>query len=81
MNDLQAKFAMSVVLFGLFFSFALPTVKRALQDFDTVTNIVGTVYVEPDPKDPKAPHGNVSVSEIRKYREQKAAERHIPGLQ
>jgi len=81
MNDLQTKFAMSVVVFGLFLAYALPAFKQAKYDHDTVGRLVGTVYVAPNPNDPNAPHGHITEDEILKYRDQKAAERRSQGLQ
>jgi hypothetical protein len=82
MNDLQTKFAMSVVVFTLFLAYAIPTLKQAAQGRNSVNLVVGTVYVAPNPDDPNAPHGNVTPDEIQKYRDQKAAEeRRSQGLQ
>ena len=81
MNDLQAKFAITVIAFGLLFSYAFPTMKQAKQDHDVVTHEVGQVYVAPSLNDPNAPSGYVSVDDLRTYADQKAAERKKLGLQ
>ena len=75
MNELQAKFAITLVVAGLFFAYAVPTMKQAKQDRDTVIRQVGQVYIAPNPKDPNAPGGNVSAEDLQKYEAQKAAER------
>jgi hypothetical protein len=81
MNDLQSKFAITLVAIGLFFAWATPAVKHARQNHDSVIQQVGEVYVAPNPYDPKAPSGNVSIEELQKYSEQKAAERKAMRLQ
>lgn len=75
MNDLQAKFAIMLVGFGLLWAYAVPTMKQTAQNRDEVTRQVGQVYIGPNPYDPSAPSGNVSVDDLRKYSDQKAAER------
>jgi hypothetical protein len=82
MNDLQAKFAMTLVVVGLFFACAVPMMKQAKFDHDSIAQRVGEVYVAPNPDDPNAPHGNVSVDDLQKYKDQKSAEeRKALGLQ
>lgn len=81
MNDLQAKFAISLVAFGLFFAYAVPSVKQARDNQAGVINEVGRVYIAPNPDDPHAPSGFVSVDELQKYSARKAAERRALGLQ
>ena len=81
MNDLQAKFTVSLVAVGLFFAYAFPTMKKAIHDHDGAIHQVGTVYMDPSPNDPNAPHGNVSTDDLQKYEAQKAAEeRRAEGL-
>ena len=82
MNDLQAKFAVALVAYGLFFAYTTPAVKQAKQDHESVTQQVGMVYIAPSPNDPKAPNGMVSVEELQKYAAEKAAaDRRALGLQ
>lgn len=81
MNDLQTKFAMFFVSFSIFLTYAVPAMKQAKQAHDSVDQMVGTFYVAPNPNDPKSPHGNVTLDQILKYRDQKAAERRSQGLQ
>jgi hypothetical protein len=82
MNDLQAKFAMSLVILTAFLAYAIPSMKQAVQAHDSVHIMVGTFYVAPDPNDPNAPHGNVTADEIQTYHDQKAAaDRRSMGLQ
>jgi hypothetical protein len=81
MNDLQAKFAITLVGVGLFFAYATPELKKAQQNRDSVAQQVGQIYIAPNPYDPKAPSGNVSIEELQKYSQQKAAERKAMGLQ
>jgi hypothetical protein len=81
MNDLQTKFAMSLLSAGLFFTFAAPVVKEAIQVRDEVFQQVNTVYIAPNPNDPNAPHGNVNLDDLQKYEDQKVAEqRRAAGL-
>jgi hypothetical protein len=80
MNDLQTKFAMSFIMFSLFLSYVVPTMKQAKQTHDNVNQMVATFYVAPNPDDPRAPHGNVTLDQILKYRDQKAAERNALAL-
>ncbi|HEY2468654.1 MAG TPA: hypothetical protein VGI45_12555 [Terracidiphilus sp.] len=81
MNDLQAKFAITLVAFALFFAYAAPAMKQAKQDHDTVIGHVGQVYIAPNPNDPKAPSGKLSIDDLQKYDDQKAAERKAMALQ
>lgn len=82
MNDLQAKFALTLVGAGLLFAYGFPTLKQASQDRDSVVSQVGQVYIGPTANDPKAPRGNVSIEELHRYEAQKAAERKAAlGLQ
>lgn len=81
MNDLQAKFALTLVVVSLFFAYALPTMKEAKHDRDTVVRQVGEIYIAPNPNDPKALSGNVSADDLKKYEDRKAAERKAAGLQ
>jgi hypothetical protein len=74
MNDLQTKFAMSLLSVGLFFSYAVPVIKHAIQVRDEVFQQVETVYIAPNPNDPNAPHGNVNIDDLQKYEDQKAEE-------
>jgi hypothetical protein len=80
MNDLQSKFAFTVVAVGLFFAFALPMMKEAEQDLDAAMSQAGKVYMAPNPNDPNAPSGNVSLDDLQKYADKKAAERKAMGL-
>lgn len=75
MNDLQAKFAITVIAFGLFFAYAFPTMKLAKRGHDEAIRQVGQVYIAPNPHDPNAPSGYVSIDDLQKYADQKAAER------
>src|SRR5215469_5954592 len=52
MNDIQAKFAITVVAFGLVFSYAFPAMKQAEENHDAVSHQVGQVYIAPNPGDP-----------------------------
>jgi hypothetical protein len=80
-NDLQGKFAVTLVSVGIFLSYAVPAIKEAIQVRDAVFQQVETVYIAPNANDPDAPHGNVSVEELQKYEDQKAAEqRRAAGL-
>jgi hypothetical protein len=81
MNDLQSKFAMTLVAFGLFFAYAFPMLKQAKQNDDAVVSQVGQVYIAPTPNDPDAPSGNVSINDLQKYAAKKAAERKARTLQ
>ena len=81
MNDLQSKFALTLVAFGLFFAYAFPMMKQAKQNQDGVFRKVGQVYVAQSPNDPNVPSGNVSLDDLRKYTDGKAAERKAKGLQ
>lgn len=81
MNDLQSKFAFTLVAVGLFFAYAIPMMKQAKQSQDAVIQQVGQVYIAPDPNDPNAPSGNVSLDDLQKYDVQKAAKRKALGLQ
>jgi hypothetical protein len=81
MNDLQAKFAVTLVSVGIFLTYAVPAIKEAVQVRDEVFQQVGTVYIAPNPNDPDAPHGKVSIEELQKYEDQKLAEqRRAAGL-
>ena len=80
MNDLQAKFAVSVVALGLLFSYVFPAAKQAKSDHDSVSQQVGQVYVAPNAGDPSAPSGYVTIDELQKYAAKKAAERKAMGL-
>jgi len=75
MNDLQSKFAMTLVAFGLLVAYALPMMKELRQDADAAVRQAGRVYIAPNPNDPNAPSGNVSVDELQKYVAKKEAER------
>jgi len=75
MNDLQSKFAMTLVAFGLLVAYALPMMKELRQDADVAVRQAGRVYIAPNPNDPNAPSGNVSVDELQKYIAKKEAER------
>jgi len=81
MNDLQSKFAFTLVALGLFFAYAIPMMKQAKQNQDAVIHQVGQVYIAPDPNDPNAPSGNVSLDDLQKYDDQKAAKRKAIRLQ
>ena len=81
MNDLQSKFAFTLVALGLFFAYAFPMMKEAKQYHDAAIRQVTQVYVAPDPNDPNAPSGNVSLDDLQKYDDQKAAKRKAMGLQ
>lgn len=81
MNDLQSKFAITLVAFGLFFAYSLPKLKEAEQNRDAVICQVGQVYIAPNPNDPNAPSGNVSIDDLQKYAAKKAAERKANRLQ
>ena len=81
MNDLQSKFALTLVAFGLFFAYAFPMMKQAKQNQDAVLRRVGQAYISPSPNDSKVPSGNVSLDDLRKYTDRKAAERKAKGLQ
>ena len=70
MNELQTKFAMTLVAFGLVCSYAIPAMKEALDYHEAIAKQVGEVYVGSNPKAPNAPHGNVSVDDLQKYAEQ-----------
>ena len=70
MNDLQTKFAMTLVAFGLVCSYAIPAMKEALDYRDAVAKQLGEVYIASNPNAPNAPHGNVNVDDLRKYAEQ-----------
>lgn len=80
MNDLQSKFALTLVAFGLFFAYAVPKAKQASHDRDAVLQHAAEVYVSPNPNDPRSPSGWVSVDDLEKYAELKAAERHALAM-
>jgi len=82
MNDLQAKFAMTLVVVAFFFAYAIPTMRQAKFNHDAVAQRVGEVYISSSPNDPKRPQGNVSIDDLQKYNDQKSAEeRKALGLQ
>ena len=81
MNDLQSKFALTLVALGLFFAYAFPMMKQAKQNQDGVIRQVDKAYIAQSPNDPNAPSGNVSLDDLQKYTDQKAAERKAKGLQ
>lgn len=81
MNDLQAKFAITLVAFGILFAYAVPSVKQARDNQAGVINEVGRVYIATNPNDPHAPSGFVNVDDLQKYSQKKAAERKALGLQ
>jgi hypothetical protein len=81
MNDLQSKFAITLVSCGLFFAYAWPMMIQATHNAEAAMNVAGTVYIAPNPDDPKAPSGNVSIDDLQKYAEKKAAEQKAKGLQ
>jgi hypothetical protein len=70
MDELQTKFAISLVAFGLFCSYAIPTMKEMMNYHDAIAKQVGEVYVGSNPNDPNAPHGNVNADDLVKYEEQ-----------
>ena len=80
MNDLQSKFAFTVVAIGLFFAYAFPMMEQAKRNQDAVIGQVDHVYISPDPNDPSAPSGNVSLDDLQKYADRKEAERMAKGL-
>jgi hypothetical protein len=75
MNNLHSNFGVALVAFGLFFASLLPAWQHAKQENSDVHSRIGSVYVAPNPNDPHAPSGNVSVDDLLKYSDQKAAER------
>ena len=80
MKDLQSKFAITVVAVGLFFAYAYPTIKQVSLGLDGVASRAGSVYVPPTPGEPNAPSGNVSLDDLQKYADQKAAEQQTLAL-
>jgi len=61
MNDLQTKFAITLVALGIFFTYAFPASKQTKHNHDAVARQVGQVYIAPNPHDSNAPSGNVSL--------------------
>ena len=81
MNDLQSKFAITLVAFAFFFEFAFSMMKQEQQNLDAVVSHVGQVYISPTSHDPNAPSGKVSIDDLRKYEDKKAAaERKAKGI-
>jgi hypothetical protein len=79
MDDLQVKFALALVLLGLFFAYVSPMVKQVQEIQDAAIGQVGGVYVAPNPNDRNAPSGQVALDELQKYADKKAAERRPRG--
>jgi hypothetical protein len=67
-NDLQTKFAMTLVLAGLFFAYVIPTMRQMMCNRDAIMQQAGEVYIAPNPNAPNAPHGNVSIDQTYKDR-------------
>lgn len=82
MNDLQAKFAITLVAVSLFAAYAFPNMKQAKQSHDAAISQVGQIYIAPNPNDPNAPSGNINADDLKRYEDRKAAEeRKAMGLQ
>ena len=81
MNDLQSRFAVTLVAFGLLFAYALRTLDQAKHEVDAAMHVAGAIYMAPNQNDPNAPSGMVSAEQLRKYSDKKAAERKAKGLQ
>jgi hypothetical protein len=81
MDDLQAKFALALVLLGLFFAYVSPMMKQVQEIQDAAIRQVGGVYIAPNPSDRSAPSGQITLEELQKYADKKAAERKGRGLQ
>jgi hypothetical protein len=79
MND-HSNFGMALVAFGIFFASLLPALQQTKHDLRELHRQVATVYVAPNPNDPHAPSGEVSVDDLLKYADQKAAERKAIAL-
>ena len=63
MNDLQAKFAITLIALGFFFAYAVPLAKQAKRDHDAVIRQVGQTYVAPNPD---VSTGDVSLADAQK---------------
>ncbi|HKD59829.1 MAG TPA: hypothetical protein VKB47_05190 [Terracidiphilus sp.] len=81
MNDLQSKFAITLVAFGLLFAYAIRTLGQAEHEVDAAMRVAGAIYMAPNQNDPGAPSGMVSAERLREYSDKKAAERKAKGLQ
>ena len=81
MNDLQSKFAITLVAFGLLFAYAIRTLGQAEHEVDAAMRVAGAIYMAPNQNDPDAPSGMVSAERLREYSDKKAAERKAKGLQ
>lgn len=59
MNDIQAKFAITLVALGFFFAYAFPAVKGMKHNHDAVIQQVGQPYAAPDRSSVDPPNGDV----------------------
>jgi len=65
MNDLQAKFAITLVALGFFFAYAFPAVKGMNHNHDAVIQEVGQAYAAPDQSSTNPPSGDTSIEPQR----------------